>query len=94
MQTGLAFHLEFMEEVEKPESECGAWPFPRCRESARTHELNTTESGGASLLTEAVGNADGMNAVYVKESKFGWGRWDTTPLADRMAKLVYDTKVG
>ena len=72
IQADLALCLQFVEEVEKPESEHRTWSFPRCRKPPHTHELRTTESRGTCLVTEAIGNADGVNASDVEESELGW----------------------
>ena len=72
IQTDLALRLELVEEVEKPESEHRTRSFPCCRKPPHTHELCTTESGGTGLVTEAIANADGVNASGVEESEICW----------------------
>jgi len=73
IQTGFAFCLEFLEEVEKPESEHGTRPFPCCREPTDMHELNATESRGGNFATETVGNTDGVDTRDIEEGELSWG---------------------
>lgn len=94
VQTGLAFCLKFLEEVEELECERGAWQFPRCREPTYAHELNATGSGGGSLATEAVGNTNGLNARDVEEREVSWFRGYVTAFANTMAELVYNAEIG
>ena len=61
-----------MKEVEQPESEHCAWSFPSCREPSHMHELNMMESRGTGFVTEAVGDANGVNTRDIKEGEFGW----------------------
>ena len=72
IQTDLALRLELVEEVKKPESEHRTRSFPCCRKPPHTHELCTMESGGTSLVTEAIANVDGVNTSGVEESEICW----------------------
>ena len=63
-----------MDEVEQPKGEHRTRSFPRRRKPPRTHELSATEIRGASGVTEAVSDANGVNAGEVKESESGYRR--------------------
>jgi hypothetical protein len=69
IQAGLAFRLEFVKEIEQPESEHCAGLFPRCREPPCVYKLSVTGSGGTGLAAEAVGDANGVNAGDVEEGE-------------------------
>lgn len=57
------------------------------------HKLFTTESGGTGSSTEAVSNADGVNASDVEENELGWSRGQFAMFANAVAKLIYDAKI-
>jgi hypothetical protein len=93
IQVDLAFCLKFVDEVEQPKSEHRTRSFPRRREPPRTHELSATEIRGASGVTEAVSDADGVNAGEVKENESGRGRGKFAAFMSMVAELVDKTKV-